>query len=121
MRKGTGFTLMEVLVALVVAALLASGLLAAQRYGLDQARDGDVLWEHVNLGQEALLGRDLAYVRDDTGWQWLLPPSDKQWRIKPALPREAVTGPWTTLTTRTPERTMEWSWPVSREHQEFDP
>ncbi len=121
MQRDKGFTLMEVLVALVVAALLASGLLAVQRHGLDQARDGDILWEHVNLAQEALLGQDLTDVRDDTGWQWVLPPADKQWRISPGLTREAGAGPWTTLTTRTPERTLEWSWPVSREHQEFGP
>lgn len=111
-----GFTLMEVLVALVVAALLASGILAAQRYGFDQARDGDVLWEHMNLAQEAQLGRDPADQDDDTGWQRLTPSANRQWRISPAPVRKAGAGPWMMLTTRTPERTLEWTWPTRRKH-----
>lgn len=114
MNSAPGFTLMEVLVALVVAALLASGLLALQRHGLNQARDGDTLWIHVNLAQEALMGKDLARMRDDTGWLWPQQHPDRQWRIVATPILEGRSGPWMMLTTRTPERTLDWLWPGVR-------
>lgn len=111
MRFPAGFTLMEVLVALVVTAILASGLLALQQHGVNQARDGDTLWEHVNLAQEALLGRDLARFRDDTGWRWAMEQTHGQWRVSPAPASQDRPDGWAMLLTRTPERTVEWFWP----------
>jgi prepilin-type N-terminal cleavage/methylation domain-containing protein len=114
MRSPPGFTLMEVLVALVVTALLASSLLALQQHGMNQARDGDVLWDHVNLAQEALLGQELARMHDDTGWRWPAQHANRQWRINPAPALRDRPGPWVVLVTRTPERTLEWYWPGDR-------
>jgi len=114
MHSSRGFTLMEVLVALVVASVLSSGLLALQRHGLNQARDGDVFWEHVNLAQEALLGQNLARMGDDTGWRRPEQHSNRQWRVSPAPVQEDRPGPWVVLVTRTPERTLEWFWPGVR-------
>lgn len=111
MHSSSGFTLMEVLVALVVAAVLAAGLVALQRHGLNQARDGDALWEHVNLAQEALLGQDMARMRDDTGWRWTEGYADARWRVSPAPALEDRLGEWMVLVTRTPDRTLEWFWP----------
>lgn len=109
-----GFTLLEVLVALVVAALLASGLLAVQQHGMNQARDGDERWDHVNLVQEALLGQDMVRMREDTGWRWPAQHGDRQWRVHPLPAGEDRPGAWMTMVTRTPEQTMEWAWPEAR-------
>lgn len=108
-----GFTLMEVLAALVVAALLASGLLALQQHGVNQSRDGDVLWDHVNLVQEALLGQDLVRLREDSGWRWPGRHGNRQWRVHPYSGGDRP-GMWMTLVTMTPERTLEWTWPGAR-------
>lgn len=114
MHSSPGFTLMEVLVALVVAAVLAAGLAALQRHGLNQVRDGDALWEHINLAQEALLGQDVARMRDDTGWRWAGEYADVRWRASPAPALEDRPGEWMVLVTSTPDRILEWFWPNVR-------
>ncbi|PTN34325.1 prepilin-type N-terminal cleavage/methylation domain-containing protein [Desulfonatronum sp. SC1] len=111
-----GFTLVEVLVALVIAAILSSGLLASQRHGLNQASRADVLWLHLNTAQEALMGRDIG--RGDshlTAPGGMLPDSRDPLaaRITTNPPTPERPSPWVTLTTRLEGREMVWSWPAT--------
>jgi prepilin-type N-terminal cleavage/methylation domain-containing protein len=115
-RRPRGFTLVEVLVALVIAAILASGLLASQRHGLNQARQADVLWLHLNTAQEALMGRDIG--RGDshlTAPGEMLPDGRDPLaaRITTNPPTPERPSPWVTLATRQAGREMEWSWPTA--------
>lgn len=112
-----GFTLVEVLVALVIAAILASGLLAAQRHGLNQARRADLLWLHLNTAQEALMGVDIG--RGDSRLA-LAPGGVSPFghdpfsvRITTNPPTPERPSPWVTLTTRLEGREMDWSWPAT--------
>lgn len=107
MNAPSAFTLVEVLVALVVAALLASGLLAVQRHGLNQARRTDALWEHMNLAQEALMGQELARIKPGTSTSWTV-------RVEPPTPERP--GAWALLETRIADpwdRIQEWTWPLA--------
>ena len=118
-----GFTLVEVLVALVIAAILASGLLASQRHGLNQARQADVLWLHLNTAQEALMGRDIGrdigrnIGRGDSQLTVSggMTPDGRDplaVRITTNPPTPERPSPWVTLTTRLEGRELEWSWPA---------
>lgn len=107
MNGSSAFTLVEVLVALVVASLLASGLLAVQRHGLNQARRTDALWEHVNLAQEALMGQELARIKPQTSTSWTV-------RVEP--PTTQRPGAWAVLETRIADpwdTVQEWAWPLT--------
>jgi prepilin-type N-terminal cleavage/methylation domain-containing protein len=114
-----GFTLVEVLVALVIAAILASGLLAAQRHGLNQASRADVLWLHLNTAQEALMGQDIGrnIGREDSQLTVSggMTPDGRDplaIRITTNPPTPERPSPWVTLTTRLEGRELEWSWPA---------
>lgn len=102
MNQAFGFTLVEVLVALVVAAILASGLLALQQHGLNQAREADLLWAQMNVAQEALMGLDPARTT---------PQSGPDWQITITEPTPQRSSPWISLTTRGAGRELNWSWP----------
>jgi prepilin-type N-terminal cleavage/methylation domain-containing protein len=103
LHRNSGFTLVEVLVALVVAAILASSLLVLQQHGLNQARETDLLWLHLNMAQEGLMGRDLVQIQDH---------SEQHWRLSASPPSSERPGPWITLTTTISGRDMDWSWPA---------
>ena len=107
-HQPAGFTLIEVVVALVIAAILASGLLALQRYGLSQAREAEILWGHLHTAQEALLGQVLA--RPDTRSDSQAISTD-QIVVPPPAPERPT--PWATLTTRRDGRELHWSWPMA--------
>ncbi|GAB6059199.1 prepilin-type N-terminal cleavage/methylation domain-containing protein [Desulfonatronum parangueonense] len=101
-NSAAGFSLVEVLVALVVAATMASGLLALQHHGLNQAREADLLWDHLGMAQEALMGVELARAETQTMPNWHV-------GLTPAAPERPT--PWFFLITRTAGREMNWSWP----------
>lgn len=109
-HQPAGFTLIEVVVALVIAAILASGLLALQRYGLNQAREAEILWGHLQTAQEALLGQVLA--RPGTRFDSQASPFA---RIVVSHPEPERPTPWATLTTRRDGRELHWSWPLAGE------
>lgn len=115
-RTSEGFTLIEVLVALVIAAILASGLLALQQHGLNQARRADVLWVHLNTAQEALMGQELGAHEADVqiASRGIFPAgSDVQdVRITTQPPSLERPSPWVSLTTRLEGVELEWSWPA---------
>ncbi len=104
MKDAPAFTLVEVLVALVVAAIMASGLLALQHHGLNQARETDLLWNHLNTAQEALIGRDLTRTSTEIHPQW-------QMSVAPSMAERP--SPWISLITRGGGRELEWSWPAA--------
>lgn len=116
-----GFTLVEVLVALVIAAILASGLLAMQQHGLNQASRADVLWLHLNTAQEALMGRNIgletsSLVSSNGLASGATPPGgmapSSVW-ITTSPPTPKWPSPWLTLTTRVHGQETQWSWPVT--------
>ena len=100
--NATGFSLVEVLVALVVAATLASGLLALQHHGLNQAREAELLWDHLGVAQEALMGVELARAETRTMPDWHV-------SVTPASPERP--SPWILLITHAAGREMNWFWP----------
>ena len=114
--RPAGFTLIEVLVALIIAAILASGLLALQRHGLNQARETEVLWMHLQTAQEALIGRDIGRMDPGlTAAPGALPSHGRDpltVRIATSPPTPERTAPWVTMTTRLEGRELEWSWPA---------
>ena len=115
-NRPRGFTLVEVLVALVIAAILASGLLASQRHGLNQARQADVLWLHLNTAQEALMGRDIGRGDSQLTVSGGMTPDGRDplaVRITTNPPTPERPSPWVTLTTRLEGRELEWSWPAA--------
>ena len=103
--------------ALVIAAILASGLLALQQHGLNQARRADVLWAHLNTAQEALMGQELGGHEVDVH----MPSSNafpagigaQHARITTQPPTAERPSPWVSLTTRRQGRELEWSWPAT--------
>ncbi|SDB55650.1 prepilin-type N-terminal cleavage/methylation domain-containing protein [Desulfonatronum thiosulfatophilum] len=101
-NNATGFSLVEVLVALVVAATLASGLLALQHHGLNQAREADLLWDHLGIAQEALMGVELARAETQAMPDWHV-------SVMPASPERPT--PWILVVTRAAGREMNWIWP----------
>ncbi|WP_045220582.1 type II secretion system protein [Desulfonatronum thioautotrophicum] len=121
MDAAKGFTLVEVLVALVIAAILASGLLAMQQYGLNQAGRADVLWLHLNTAQEALMGRNIgletsSLVSSNGLASSVTPPfgqaPSSAW-ITTSPPSAERPSPWLTLTTRVQGQETKWSWPLA--------
>ncbi len=115
-----GFTLVEVLVSLVIAAILASALLASQRHGLNQARQADVLWLHLNTAQEALMGQDIGRNIGRGDSQLTAPggmsPDGRDplaVRITTNPPTPERPSPWVTMTTRLEGRELDWSWPAA--------
>ena len=101
--SASGFSLVEVLVALVVAATLASGLLALHQHGLNQAREADIYREHMDTVQEALMGRELTRIGSLNAQDW-------QMGVTPPSPDRP--SPWAFLSTRAAGREMNWAWPA---------
>ncbi len=81
-RPAQGFSLVEIMVALVVASILALTLIGAQRQSLNLASSALAVWEHLNFSQELMLEKP-PKEQDVATPGWMLWPDreDAQWRF----------------------------------------
>jgi prepilin-type N-terminal cleavage/methylation domain-containing protein len=82
MRTSRGFSLVEVIVALMVAGILTLSLIGGQRRQADMVSSILTSWRHVNLAQEFLAQRPPATIQMSSS-SWLpWPEADgAQWRL----------------------------------------
>lgn len=109
-RTRTGFSLVEILVALTVAAVLSLALIAAQRRAFDMAANGIERWRCLDLAMAILAENPESQLATPTGgWSQRVLPPEGEWKLE----REYVpnAGSWLTLTLRSgrTELSFEWS------------
>ena len=111
-RTRTGFSLVEILVALTVAAILSLALIAAQRRAFDMAENGIERWRCLDLAMATLAENPEAQLSTPTGgWSTRMLPPEGEWRLE----REYVpnAGSWLTLTLRSGRTELSFAWPAS--------
>ena len=84
---GAGFSLIEVLIALAVAGILALGLVTAQGHSLTTTARAEDLWRNINLAQVLLIGRSVACESHPS---WVAWPNIQRggWKQSEELPAE---------------------------------
>ncbi|MDZ7762790.1 MAG: prepilin-type N-terminal cleavage/methylation domain-containing protein [Desulfovermiculus sp.] len=110
-NRDPGFSLVELLVALVVGALLAHALLSAQHYSLYLATQQQGTWDSLNLSQELLAAKGLEELsrRPTDTWIAFPGPNQGQWRSTQSENPEQDCR-WTDLETDVQGAILEWSW-----------
>ncbi len=111
----TGFSLVELLVALVVGAILAHALLSAQQYSLYLATDEHRIWDNLNMTQELFAVRGMQELsRRPTGtWMEISGSPGGKWRTEQDVETDSECY-WFELQTDMEGKVLTWSWPVSR-------
>ena len=110
-----GFSLLEVLMALIVASILAATLLGVQRHSMRLTEISQGTWEALNLGQDILMSKNpKELVNPIPGWvDWAPYPGGKL-----RLSRERMFGSEYAeqflLDTQASGYTIEWSWQYLR-------
>jgi prepilin-type N-terminal cleavage/methylation domain-containing protein len=66
--REAGFSLIEVLIALAVAGILALGLVTAQGHSLTTTARAEDLWRNINLAQALLAGRSNVACESHPVW-----------------------------------------------------
>jgi prepilin-type N-terminal cleavage/methylation domain-containing protein len=109
-----GFSLVELLVALVVGALLAHALYSAQKYSLYLASAQQNTWENLNLSQELLARKGLRELsRQPTGtWLEFPGPAPAKWRSTQEDHQDGYS--WLQLQIDLQGTVLSWSWPAYR-------
>ncbi len=108
-QSRSGFSLVEILVALTVAAILSLALIAAQRRAFDMAETGRERWRCMDLAMSLVVETPSTQLGAPTGgWvQHQLPP-EGEWKME----RSSILGigNWQTLSVRSgrSELTFEW-------------
>lgn len=111
-RTTAGFSLVEILVALTVAAVLSMALITAQRRAFDMAENGIERWRCLELAMATLAENSDAQLSTPTGgWSKRVLPPEGEWR----LVREYVpnAGSWLTLTLRSGRTELAFEWSAS--------
>ncbi|MFW6388283.1 MAG: prepilin-type N-terminal cleavage/methylation domain-containing protein [Desulfohalobiaceae bacterium] len=109
-----GFSLLELLVALVVCALLAYSLFNAQKYSLYLASTQQKRWENLNFSQELFARQGLQELSRQPTETWIRfsGPAPAKWRS--SLETDPDAYPWLQLQTDLQGTVLKWSWPVYR-------
>lgn len=110
MRNAAGFSLIEVLVALAVAAVLSLALIGAQQRAFEMAQAGSDRWRTLDLAMAILVENPPAHFATPTGgWAQRTTPPEGEWMIA----RETVplAGSWQTLSTRSGKGFLTFAWP----------
>lgn len=111
-RTRTGFSLVEILVALTVAAILSLALIAAQRRAFDMAENGIERWRCLDLAMATLAENSEARLSTPTGgWSKRMLPPEGEWMLEPEYVPNA--GSWLTLTLRSGLTELSFAWPAS--------
>lgn len=105
-----GFSLVEILVALTVAAILSLALIAAQRRAFDMADAGKERWTCLNVAMALMVETTPSQLATPTGgWSRRVMPPEGDWMTTRTYVPGA--GSWQTLSTRSgrSEMTFEWA------------
>ena len=106
-----GFSLLEVLVALTVASILAIGLITAQNRAFYLVRDCKDRWENLNLSAWVLAERYPNALKTPTGG-WVSingEAGEGSWRLKTQSTGNGTL--WYTLSTKVSGSELTWEWP----------
>jgi prepilin-type N-terminal cleavage/methylation domain-containing protein len=113
-NKADGFSLVELMVALVVGALMAHALLSAQHYSLNLASYNKQTWENLNLTQELFVRHGINELSRPSGTWIALPDNpDAKWRTL-QNPGDTDNISWIEMDTDYNSVVLHWSWPLKR-------
>ncbi|WP_462326221.1 prepilin-type N-terminal cleavage/methylation domain-containing protein [Desulfobaculum sp.] len=104
-----GFSLLEVLIALMVAAVLAVGLMSAQGHIVHLAERGRGIWDNLNMTTR-LMAEDYP-DRLTTPSAGFVPDSEQpggEWQLERTGSIDGL-GRYA-LTTKVPDATLRWEW-----------
>ncbi len=106
-----GFSLLEVLVALTVASILALGLITAQNRTFYLVRDYKDRWKNLNLSAWILAERYPKALKTPTGgWVNLGNAAEEgSWRLETRWSGNGTL--WYTLSTKVSGSVLAWEWP----------
>ncbi len=111
-QYSSGFSLVELLVALVVGALMAHALINAQQFSLYLAANQTNAWEDLNLTQELMASQSLTDISKPTGtWLHFEGTPGFRWKTSRSTELHDLTL-WTELATDVNGVIFKWSWPV---------
>jgi prepilin-type N-terminal cleavage/methylation domain-containing protein len=101
-----GFSLIEVIVALVMVATLSLAYIGLQHRSMDYVEDIEARLEHVNFAQEYLIDNPF-FTEHEPSRLWIGDRRDRQWRID-IEPEGDISR--VRLQTRYDKRLMTWKW-----------
>lgn len=113
-NSSAGFSLVELIVALMVASLMAYALLSAGQYSLSLVTYDKQAWENLNFTQELLATQGIDRL-SRTSEAWIASPEypDARWRtIQKSGDREDIL--WIYMDTDLNKSVLHWSWPRLR-------
>ncbi|WP_198145869.1 prepilin-type N-terminal cleavage/methylation domain-containing protein [Desulfonatronovibrio magnus] len=106
-----GFSLVEIIVALLVGTILISALFRIQGYSLDLYSRDNAVWENINFFQDISVRKDMDELARPTGiWTQDQYQSQIAWRTI-HISRDSHMTEWVGLETRIDETVFRWSWP----------
>ncbi len=109
-----GFSLVELMAALAIGALMAHALLSAQHYSLGLATHNKQSWENLNFTQDLLARQGLHQLSRPTGtWIVSLDNPGARWMTLEE-PAEMETMHWVEMHTDYRGNILKWSWPLTR-------
>ncbi|WP_291319820.1 prepilin-type N-terminal cleavage/methylation domain-containing protein [Desulfonatronospira sp.] len=112
--RDAGFSLVELLVALVVGSLMAYALLNAQQYSLFLAADHKKSWESLNLTQKLLAEQGQDELSRPRGiWMEFPDAPGARWRTVQSGEFGDLLV-WIDLDTEVHGKEQTWSWPVPK-------
>lgn len=110
MRSAAGFSLIEVLVALAVAAVLSLALITAQQRAFEMAQAGSDRWRTLDLALAILVENPPAQIAAPTGgWVQRTSPPEGEWMMTREYVAQA--GSWQTLSTQAGKGFLAFAWP----------
>lgn len=109
-----GFSLMEVLIALVVGAILGLALLGVQFQSFKLTQSAKAVWESLNVGEEFFARQTADSLKDPTGGEVAWPEKDGV-HFQLSLSDQPERGVrWYSLSMRSAGGVMGWEWPEPR-------
>lgn len=107
MSARRGFTLIEVIVALMVAGVLCSAFLGSQAQNIFFIDHAALNWEQVNFAQQLLTEHDQATL--SATMDWVPDPDDgrREWMVES---RASALGVRNRMTTSVDGAKAEWEW-----------
>ena len=108
-HRRSGFSLVEILVALTVAAILSLALIAAQRRAFDMAETGKERWRCMDLAMALMVETPSAQLTVPTGgWVQRAFPPEGDWKMERLTLPGAGTWQYLSVRSGRSEMTFEW-------------